>query len=148
MRRSSWASATGSDRSAISTKRWMRSRSGSAGGASTGCSIATSNPFSTRSAKSWLMRFIEHRIGDRRIIRLIAKWLTAGVLEQGRLIVTEEGTPQGAVISPLLANIYLHYVYDLWVHQWRQRYARGDVMRMTPSSASSIGTRRSSSLPI
>ena len=74
------------------------------------------------------MRFIEHRIGDRRIIRLIAKWLTAGVLEQGRLIVTEEGTPQGAVISPLLANIYLHYVYDLWVHQWRQRCARGDVV--------------------
>ena len=63
-----------------------------------------------------------------RPLRLIAKWLTAGVLEQGRLIVTEEGTPQGAVISPLLANIYLHYVYDLWVHQWRQRCARGDVV--------------------
>ena len=104
--------------------------------------------FFDKVSQSWLMRFIEHRIGDRRIIRLIAKWLTAGVLEQGRLIVTEEGTPQGAVISPLLATIYLHYVYDLWVHQWRQRYARGDVMRMTPSSASSIGTRRSSSLPI
>src|SRR5580700_7513909 len=84
--------------------------------------------FFDKVSQSWLMRFIEHRIGDRRIIRFIAKWLTAGVLEQGRLIVTEEGTPQGAVISPLLANIYLHYVYDLWVHQWRQRCARGDVV--------------------
>jgi Reverse transcriptase (RNA-dependent DNA polymerase) len=74
------------------------------------------------------MRFIEHRIGDRQITRLTAKWLTAGVLEQGRLIVTEEGAPQGAVISPLLPNIYLHYVYDLWVHHWRQRFARGDVV--------------------
>ncbi len=78
--------------------------------------------------QSWLIRFVEHRIGDRRVIRLIAKWLTAGVLEGGHLIVTEEGTPQGAVISPLLANIYLHYVYDLWVHRWRQRYATGDVI--------------------
>ena len=59
---------------------------------------------------------------------IIAKWLTAGVLEGGHLTVTEEGTPQGAVISPLLANIYLHYVYDLWVHQWRQRCATGDVV--------------------
>ena len=84
--------------------------------------------FFDKVSQSWLMRFIEHRIGDRRIIRLIAKWLTAGVLEQGRLIVTEEGTPQGAVISPLLANVYLHYVYDLWVHQWRQRCAKGDVV--------------------
>jgi len=78
--------------------------------------------------QSWLTRFVEHRIGDRRIIRLIAKWLTAGVLEGGHLIVTEEGTPQGAVISPLLANIYLHYVYDLWTHRWRQRCATGDVI--------------------
>ena len=84
--------------------------------------------FFDKVSQSWLIRFIEHRIGDRRIIRLIAKWLTAGVLEDGRLIVTEEGTPQGAVISPLLANIYLHYVYDLWVHQWRQRCATGDVV--------------------
>ena len=81
---------------------------------------ATSNP-------GWI-RFVEHRVGDRRIIRLIAKWLTAGVLEGSHLIVTEEGTPQGAVISPLLANIYLHYVYDLWAHQWRQRCATGGVI--------------------
>ena len=98
------------------------------------------------------MRFIEHRIGDRRIIRLIAKWLTAGVLEQGRLIVTEEGTPQGAVISPLLANIYLHYVYDCGSTSGGSDVPRATLlscaMRMTPLSASSIGTRRGSSLPI
>src|SRR5450631_162642 len=76
----------------------------------------------------WLIRFIEHRIGDRRVIRLIRKWLAAGVLEEGRRIETVEGTPQGAVISPLLANVYLHYVYDLWVRQWRQRHAKGDVI--------------------
>src|ERR1700745_1287556 len=84
--------------------------------------------FFDKVSQSWLMRLVEHRIGDRRIIRLIAKWVTAGVVEQGAFVMTEEGTPQGAVISPLLANIYLHYVYDLWVHQWRQRCARGDVI--------------------
>jgi RNA-directed DNA polymerase len=72
---------------------------------------------------TWLVRFLEHRIGDRRIIRLVRKWLKAGVLDQGRHVETEEGTPQGAVISPLLANIYLHYVYDLWVQAWRRRHA-------------------------
>jgi RNA-directed DNA polymerase len=76
----------------------------------------------------WLIRFVEHRIRDRRIIRLIRKWLAAGVLEEGRRIETVEGTPQGAVISPLLANVYLHYVYDLWVRQWRRRHATGDVI--------------------
>ena len=76
----------------------------------------------------WLIRFIEHRIGDKRIIRLIIKWLKAGVLEEGQRIDTTEGTPQGAVISPLLANIYLHYAYDLWVNQWRARHARGDMI--------------------
>src|SRR6476659_876644 len=68
----------------------------------------------------WLVRFMEHRIGDRRIIRLIQKWLKAGVLEGDQWIETTEGTPQGAVASPLLANVYLHYVYDLWVQQWRK----------------------------
>jgi RNA-directed DNA polymerase len=76
----------------------------------------------------WLIRFLEHRIGDRRIIRLVQKWLKAGVLDQGLHIETEEGTPQGAVISPLLANIYLHYVYDLWVEAWRRRRATGDMI--------------------
>jgi RNA-directed DNA polymerase len=102
--------------------------------------------FFDKVSQSWLIRFIEHRIGDRRIIRLIAKWLTAGVLEGGHLIVTEEGTPQGAVISPLLANIYLHYVYDLWAHQWRQRCATGDVIVVRYADDSS--TRQGGSLPI
>lgn len=79
-------------------------------------------------SREWLIRFVEHRIGDRRIIRLIQKWLKAGVLEDGRLIETTEGTPQGSVASPLLANVYLHYVYDLWVEQWRTRHAKGDMI--------------------
>ena len=84
--------------------------------------------FFDKVSREWLVRFVEHRIGDRRIVRLISKWLTAGVLEDGRLIEMEEGTPQGAVISPLLANIYLHYVYDLWGRQWRKRCAAGDMI--------------------
>src|SRR5947207_454752 len=76
----------------------------------------------------WLVRLVECRIGDQRIIRLIQKWLKAGVLEEGRLIETLEGTPQGSVASPLLANVYLHYVYDLWVQQWRKRHATGDII--------------------
>ncbi len=95
----------------------------------------------------WLMRFVGHRIGDRRVLRLIRKWLKAGVLEDGRVTVPEAGTPQGAVISPLLANVYLHYVLDLWAQQWRQRHARGDVIivRFTPMiswSVSSTGATR------
>ncbi len=76
----------------------------------------------------WLMKFVAHRIADRRILRLIRKWLRAGVSEDGTWKKTTVGTPQGAVISPLLANIYLHYVFDLWVDQWRQQHARGDVI--------------------
>jgi RNA-directed DNA polymerase len=76
----------------------------------------------------WLMRFLEHRIADRRLLRLIKLWLEAGVLEEGRIIASEEGTPQGAVISPVLANIYLHYVFDLWSHRWRRQHARGSVV--------------------
>tara|TARA_Y100000031_G_scaffold74216_1_gene81895 strand:- start:259 stop:1341 length:1083 start_codon:yes stop_codon:yes gene_type:complete len=75
----------------------------------------------------WLMRFVERRTKDRRLLRLIGKWLKAGILEEGRVTHKREGTPQGAVISPLLANIYLHHVLDLWAHQWRQRHARGEV---------------------
>jgi RNA-directed DNA polymerase len=95
--------------------------------------------FFDKVSREWLVRFVEHRIGDRRIIRLIRKWLTAGVLEDGLLIVTEEGTPQGAVISPLLANIYLHYVYDLWARQWRQRCATGDVIVVRYADDSIVG---------
>src|SRR5271167_4604844 len=76
----------------------------------------------------WLMRFVEHRIGDRRINRLIRKWLKAGVMEDGELVSTETGTPQGAVASPLLANIYLHYVFDLWADRWRKRHTRSQVI--------------------
>jgi retron-type reverse transcriptase len=75
----------------------------------------------------WLVKFIEHRIADRRVVRLIQKWLNAGVLEDGKRIRIEEGTPQGGSASPLLANVYLHYVFDLWVQAWRQRGAHGDV---------------------
>ena len=75
----------------------------------------------------WMLKFVEHRIADRRIIRLITKWLRAGVMEDGDWKETELGTPQGATISPLLANVYLHYVFDLWVDQWRHQQARGEV---------------------
>ena len=78
--------------------------------------------------QSWLVRFLEHRLGDKRILRLIQKWLRAGVLEEGRIEVPERGTGQGAAISPLLANIYLHYVLDLWADRWRRREARGNVV--------------------
>jgi RNA-directed DNA polymerase len=76
----------------------------------------------------WLVQFVEHRIGDRRIVRLIQKWLRAGVVEDGRWFQTEEGSPQGSVISPILANLYLHYALDLWVEAWRKKAARGEVI--------------------
>ena len=75
-----------------------------------------------------MMKFLEHRIADRRILRLIRKWLRAGVSEDGEWSKAKEGTPQGAVISPLLANVYLHYVLDLWVQEWRASAAQGDVI--------------------
>ena len=76
----------------------------------------------------WMLKFVQHRVADRRILRLIQKWLKAGVLEEGEWKETEMGTPQGAVISPLLANIYRHFVFDLWVQAWRKNHARGDVI--------------------
>jgi RNA-directed DNA polymerase len=79
-------------------------------------------------SQEWLIRFLEHRIGDRRIIRLIQKWLKAGILENGIVSVSDKGTGQGSVISPLLANIYLHYALDLWAERWRRREATGDMI--------------------
>jgi group II intron reverse transcriptase/maturase len=79
-------------------------------------------------SQSWLIRFVEHRIADPRIIRLIQKWLKAGVLEDGVVTVSEKGTGQGSVISPLLANVYLHYVFDLWAERWRRHEATGGMM--------------------
>jgi RNA-directed DNA polymerase len=76
----------------------------------------------------WLIRFLEHRLADQRVVRLIQKWLNAGVLEEGQRRRVEEGTPQGGSVSPLLANVYLHYVFDLWVHAWRQKCAHGSVI--------------------
>lgn len=84
--------------------------------------------FFDRLDHGWMMKFLEHRVGDPRILRLIKKWLRAGVSEDGEWSKTVVGTPQGAVVSPLLANIYLHYVLDLWVQQWRKRYAMGEVI--------------------
>jgi group II intron reverse transcriptase/maturase len=78
--------------------------------------------------KSWLLQFVEHRVADRRILRLIQKWLKAGVMEGGIWSDPETGTPQGSVASPLLANIYLHYAFDLWVNVWRQKWAQGEVI--------------------
>jgi RNA-directed DNA polymerase len=75
----------------------------------------------------WLMKFLEHRIADRRMLRLLKKWLRAGVSEEGEWSPTKVGTPQGAVISPLLANVFLHYVLDLWINDWRKRQAKGEV---------------------
>jgi RNA-directed DNA polymerase len=76
------------------------------------------------------MRFVEHRISDRRINRLIRKWLKAGVMEEGDLVPTETGTPQRAVASPLLANIYLHYVFALWVDRWRKRQVSDCILHL------------------
>ena len=79
-------------------------------------------------SQEWLVRFLEYRIGDKRIIRLIQKWLKAGILEDGIVTVDDRGTGQGSVISPLLANIYLHYCFDLWAERWRRREAGGDMI--------------------
>jgi RNA-directed DNA polymerase len=84
--------------------------------------------FFDQMSHEWTMKFVQHRVADSRILRLIQKWLKAGVSEEGQWSETKVGTPQGAVISPLLANIYLHYVFDLWVEAWRKKVARGDVV--------------------
>jgi group II intron reverse transcriptase/maturase len=84
--------------------------------------------FFTSLDHSWLEKFLEHRIADKRVLRLIRKWLSAGVIEEGEWSQTMEGAPQGASASPLLANVYLHYVFDLWADWWRRRHAHGEVI--------------------
>lgn len=84
--------------------------------------------FFDQMSHEWTMKFVQHRVADHRILRLIQKWLKAGVSEDGQWSETKVGTPQGAVVSPLLANIYLHYVFDLWVEAWRKRVAKGDCI--------------------
>jgi group II intron reverse transcriptase/maturase len=79
-------------------------------------------------SQEWLIQFLEHRIGDRRMVRLVQKWLRAGVLEQGKLTMSERGTPQGGSASPLLANVYLHYVFDRWFQVWQRKIARGEML--------------------
>src|SRR6202795_338309 len=95
--------------------------------------------FFTEVSQQWVVRFLEHRIGDKRIIRLVQKWLRAGVLENGIVTVEEKGTGQGSVISPLLANVYLHYVFDLWAERWRRREATGDMIIVRYADDTVIG---------
>ena len=87
----------------------------------------------------WMVKFLQHRIRDRRILRLIKKWLRAGVLEDGERSETEKGTPQGSEISPLLANVYLHYVFDLWVQHWRTQRITGEVIVVRYADDSVLG---------
>ena len=93
-------------------------------------------------SQSWLVRFLRHRIGDPRLLRLIQKWLRAGVLEEGVVTVSETGTGQGSVISPLLANVYLHYVFDLWAERWRRREATGDMIILRYADDIVVGFER------
>ena len=95
--------------------------------------------FFTEVSQEWVVRFLEHRIGDKRIIRLVQKWLRAGVLEDGIVTVEEKGTGQGSVISPLLANVYLHYVFDLWAERWRRREATGDMIMVRYADDTVVG---------
>ncbi len=100
--------------------------------------------FFDKISHEWLVKFVEHRIADRRVVRLIQKWLTAGVLEDGKRIRVEEGTPQGGSASPLLANVYLHYVFDLWVQAWRRKRAHGDVIVVRFADDVVVGFQRKS----
>lgn len=89
--------------------------------------------------REWLVKMIEHRIADKRIVRLIQKWLNAGILEEGKIIYNEQGTPQGGSGSPLLANVFLHYVYDLWVQQWGKQKARGEMIAVRFADDTVVG---------
>jgi len=87
----------------------------------------------------WLVKFVEHRIADKRVVRLIQKWLSAGVLENGKVTYSEKGAPQGGSASPMLANVYLHYVFDLWVQQWRKKQAHGEVIAVRYGDDTIVG---------
>lgn len=87
----------------------------------------------------WMLKFLQHRIADKRLLRLIKKWLKAGIIEDGKRIASERGTPQGSVISPLLSNIYLHYVFDTWAHHWREHHASGNVIMVRYADDSVLG---------
>ena len=113
---------------AARTMRWMRWRSGSTRKKVNWVLDADIRDFFSTLDQAWLVKFLEHRIADKRVLRLIRKWLSAGVIEDGNWSETPEGSPQGASASPLLANVYLHYVFDRWVRQWRRRHARGDMI--------------------
>jgi group II intron reverse transcriptase/maturase len=90
----------------------------------------------------WLVKFVEHRVGDKRVVRLIQKWLKAGVVEDGKWFQAEEGSPQGSVISPILANLYLHYVLDLWAKAWRKKVARGEMIIVRYADDGVLGFER------
>src|SRR5258707_12381631 len=85
---------------------------------------------------------MEHRIGDRRVVRLVQKWLRAGVIEEGKLTVSEEGTPQGGSASPLLANVYLHYAFDQWSQAWRRKIARGEMIGVRVAEDMVVGFQK------
>ena len=95
--------------------------------------------FFTEVSQQWVVRFLEHRLGDKRIIRLVQKWLRSGILEDGIVTIEEKGTGQGSVISPLLSNIYLHYVFDLWAERWRRREATGDMIMVRYADDTVVG---------
>jgi len=103
--------------------------------------------FFTEVSQQWVVRFLEHRIGDTCILRLVQKWLRAGVLEDGIVTVGEKGTGQGSVISPLLANVYLHYVFDLWAERWRRREATGDMIMVRYADDLVVGFQHENDAP-
>ncbi len=95
-------------------------------------------------SQEWLVRFVEHRIGDKRNVRRIRKWLQAGILEDGAVTVSDRGTGQGSMASPLLANIYLHYVFDLWAERWRRHEATGDMIVVRYADEPAVSSRATS----
>ena len=103
--------------------------------------------FFTEVSQQWFVRFLEHRIGDPRIIRLVQKWLRAGVLEDRIVMFEEKGTGQGSVISPLLSNVYFHYVFDLWAQRWRRREATGDVIMIRYADDIIVGFQHECATP-